>query len=434
MSTRRAACLLVPALLASGCIFVAKVHYEAGKGVPIAPETAAGGDEIVGIALSGGGSRAAVFAAAGLEALWEHGLLEQADYISSVSGGSIAASYYVKKARRDGEAVDHEFFRRFKAQMRHDYWNSIEWRQFYKFRWLSGTRRAVSLREVLDRRFLDGVTLGDLAGATPHLLINATLYDNGRRFVITTLAQDEIAIDAARAEGTVKEVAGDGALRPMTFSHERIMGAVPGDMPLSLAVAASASLPFVIGPVGVRVGSEYWHLGDGGMLDNTGVETLEQVVLRKLQDRKTPGRALILALDGGLRADEEQFTGIRNFHVAGHPDSVFDMPSRRAEAYHGVVWKVLLDEQEEHALEKHLMRYTEVELPFERLPASCGAVEELRFGEGQGEALETYIKRIPTHLKIERCDADLMELLAHLVVHRELREDYPLAHECAFRD
>lgn len=433
MLNGRVLCLLALALtlLGSGCIFVAKVHYKAEDGVPIAPEVAADDDEIIGIALSGGGSRAAVFAAAGLEALWEHGLLDQADYISSVSGGSIAASYYVKKSRRDGEAVDAEFFRRFKEQMRHDYWSSIEWRQFYKMRWLSGTRRAVSLMEVLDQRFLDGVTLGDLTSVTPRLLINATLYDNGRRFVITTLDQEEVTIDSARAEGTVKELAEEIALRPMTFADEQVMGAVPGDMPLSLAVAASASLPFVIGPVGVKVGPKYWHLGDGGMLDNTGVDTMEQVVLRKLQDREAPGRALILALDGGLRRDEEKFTGVRNFHVVGHPDAVFDMPGRRAEAYHGVVWKTLLDEQEEHVLEKRFMRYTEVVLEPHRLPDSCAAIEEFQTEEIGSETVEAYIKQIPTHLKIEECDADLMELLAHLVVHQELQDSYPLAHECS---
>jgi predicted acylesterase/phospholipase RssA len=434
MLKARILCVLALALLGTGCIFVAKVHYRAEEGVPIAPEVAADGDEIIGVALSGGGSRAAVFAAAGLEALWEHGLLEGAGYISSVSGGSIAASYYVKKRYRDGETIDAEFFRRFREEMRHDYWSAIEWRQFYKFRWLSGTRRAVSLQEVLDKRFLDGVTLGDLTAVAPHLLVNATLYDNGRRFVITTLDQDEVAIDAARAQGTAKELAENGDLRPMTFAHEQIMGSVPGDMPLSLAVAASASLPFVIGPVGVRVGPKYWHLGDGGMLDNTGVDTLEQVVLRKLQDRDAPGRALILALDGGLRQDDEKFTGMRNFHIAGHPDSVFVIPSRRAEAYHGVVWQALVDEEEQHELEKRFLRYTEVALEPHRLPDSCAMVGEFRDEAASGEILARYIAKIPTHLKIEECDADLMELLAHLVVHQELRDSYPMAHDCSFRD
>jgi hypothetical protein len=60
-------------------------------------------DLLVGVALSGGGSRAALFAAAGLEALGRvrvpggGSLLEWAGYISSVSGGSVAAAYYASR-------------------------------------------------------------------------------------------------------------------------------------------------------------------------------------------------------------------------------------------------------------------------------------------------------------------------------------------------
>ena len=59
-------------------------------------------DTIIGIAFSGGGSRAAYFSAAGLEALsrlrlspQSPSLLERVAYISSVSGGSVASSYFV---------------------------------------------------------------------------------------------------------------------------------------------------------------------------------------------------------------------------------------------------------------------------------------------------------------------------------------------------
>ena len=58
-------------------------------------------DVLVGVALSGGGSRAALFGASGLEALagvrTQEGksLLESVAHVSSVSGGSLAASSYV---------------------------------------------------------------------------------------------------------------------------------------------------------------------------------------------------------------------------------------------------------------------------------------------------------------------------------------------------
>jgi predicted acylesterase/phospholipase RssA len=58
-------------------------------------------DTLIGIAISGGGSRAALFGAASLEALAKvhvgppaHSLLEDVSVISSVSGGSMATSYF----------------------------------------------------------------------------------------------------------------------------------------------------------------------------------------------------------------------------------------------------------------------------------------------------------------------------------------------------
>jgi patatin-like phospholipase/acyl hydrolase len=58
---------------------------------------------LLGVALSGGGGRAALFGAAGLEALARiqmpsgASLIDQISHLSSVSGGSIAAAYYALK-------------------------------------------------------------------------------------------------------------------------------------------------------------------------------------------------------------------------------------------------------------------------------------------------------------------------------------------------
>ena len=63
------------------------------------PDTVADGF-FVGLALSGGGSRSANFAAACMFQLERLGLLSRVDYISSVSGGSLTAAYYCLGARR----------------------------------------------------------------------------------------------------------------------------------------------------------------------------------------------------------------------------------------------------------------------------------------------------------------------------------------------
>ncbi|ATQ76766.1 hypothetical protein CR152_21295 [Massilia violaceinigra] len=59
---------------------------------PFMPEKAA--PSTWGIALSGGGSKASAFAIGVLAGLSDHGLLDKADFISSVSGGGYAAYFY----------------------------------------------------------------------------------------------------------------------------------------------------------------------------------------------------------------------------------------------------------------------------------------------------------------------------------------------------
>ncbi|MEJ8859198.1 patatin-like phospholipase family protein [Variovorax robiniae] len=63
---------------------------------PFLPTSAKNGDRrpALGIALSGGGSKASAFGVGVLAGLADHGMLDTADYISSVSGGSYAAYFY----------------------------------------------------------------------------------------------------------------------------------------------------------------------------------------------------------------------------------------------------------------------------------------------------------------------------------------------------
>ncbi len=102
-------------------------------------------DTLIGIAISGGGSRAALFGAASLEALAKvqvgppaHSLLEDVSVISSVSGGSMATSYFAAvKPRKDvpmltasGElsAEYQTFFAQYKETMNQDYEKPLLWR------------------------------------------------------------------------------------------------------------------------------------------------------------------------------------------------------------------------------------------------------------------------------------------------------------------
>ncbi len=323
---------VVCALLTTGC--VSAVAYHAPKAGPEttcivpAPER----DLLVGVALSGGGSRAALFGAASLEALGRvrapggGSVLEQVAYLSSVSGGSIAAAYFAsQKPSREKPVLTPEgtltdeyqaFFARFREGVEQDIESALIWRQIGSFRWiLNSSLAARSLAEILNERLLGPTTLGDLAqrearGDSPQLLLNTTLYNNGRRFVITTLPQEAGHFDFFQDLRAAMARQGKTADYPPILHKrwESVLALTPLDLgidpcPVLLAgaVAGSASFPPLVGPISFEVGEEkrYWHFGDGGLYDNTGVESLLFVFLKQLQEQKAR-RALIIAFDSSF--------------------------------------------------------------------------------------------------------------------------------------
>jgi predicted acylesterase/phospholipase RssA len=207
----RAALVLLGALMLTGCASAVALR------VPKAgPETtcitpAPDREVLVGVALSGGGSRAALFGAAGLEALGRlqapggGSVLEQMTYLSSVSGGSVAATYYAsQKPPRETPVLTPEgtftaeyetFFAGAHEKLRQDFEGALLRRQLLSFRWLNSSLAARSLAEVMAERLLGSTTFVELAqrearGDSPRLIINTTLYNSGRRLALTTLPPD----------------------------------------------------------------------------------------------------------------------------------------------------------------------------------------------------------------------------------------------------
>ena len=426
---------LAAILMSGGCgIFVPnQIHYAWDDAASVscdqcAPETLE--DGFVGLAFSGGGSRAAVFAAAAAEALSRRGIMRHVTHLSSVSGGSFAAAYIGLKAPHrcdDGGAADaatcvNENFDAFTDTMRRDYFWTMELNQFRSpWRITSPSYRVSSLIEVLDDEFLGGSTFADLH-ARPALLINAADYDDGSRFVFSHLA-------------FAHEPAGDRryrqrALSANSFSRYDQMRSTPGDFPVALAVATSAAFPGLLGPVTIQMPStpdhgaprckilrpkppaecEYWHLGDGGILENTGVETLQEVILRRADGPVPFRRALILSFDAGrsldpvaLRRDEDPDFWTEDF------DRVVEIANIRAEAYRAVAWESVAQDLE---IDYELIsfRLVEAKLTEDDWPASCAPQDRHEDGILQ------HLREIPTHLDITGCDADLTEAAARRLV------------------
>ena len=288
-------------------------------------------ETLIGVAISGGGSRAALFGASGLEALAKlsvgpgHSLLQDVSMISSVSGGSMATSYFaaVKPAKdvpmvtASGELSPEyqAFFAQYKDTMNRDYEKPLLWRNISRLRWFNPAWTAKSLSEYLNSQFLNDMTFANVreresSGDIPRLLINTTLYNDGRRFVVTTLpheqTQYDLLKDVTRSMGT-RPISKE-SLELMKVKWASLQSVSPQALQLDLcpiklgaAVASSMSFPPVVGPVTFKVEGQdkYWHAGDGGLSDNMGLESLTTVSLNALQ-QETVRRVLIIAFDSSF--------------------------------------------------------------------------------------------------------------------------------------
>ncbi|MEM9233675.1 MAG: patatin-like phospholipase family protein, partial [Pseudomonadota bacterium] len=302
------AILLLSAMLLNGCVAFMpdRIHYVWNvdeTGVPGPTPQASANENFVGLAFSGGGSRAAYFAAAGAEALHERGILQQVTHISSVSGGSMAASYLATRppgSCSTGTSCTDNYFAEYKEAMRRNYFRPMAINQVTKpNRFLSPTRRASSLQNALDAAYLEEITFGNLP-SSPVLLINAASYDDGSRFVFSNrpIANEDYAETPLSIS----------TLRSRNFAQADCVTATPDDFPVSLAVATSAAFPPALGPVAIEIPpscgvtqTRYWHLGDGGILENTGVETLQEVLMLDSAAGQAPKRAVIFSFDAGKR-------------------------------------------------------------------------------------------------------------------------------------
>jgi hypothetical protein len=331
---------------------------------------------LIGLAVSGGGSRAALFAAGAFEALSkiragadQRSLLEQVSYVSSVSGGSMASSYFV--SRKPGRNVPiltpqgaltseyQDFFSRFKEDMKFDLEGLILRRQLIRLRWINPAWTAWSLAELLDESYLNGMTFRELAqreaqGDSPRLLINTTLYNNGRRFVVSTLpreaSQYDVFLDLNRLP-VARKIDEEGE-QILKARWESLHSVTPEDLKLdtcpirvAAAVVGSMSFPPIVGPISFRVKGQdkYWHVGDGGLADNTGAESLFMVFLKKLQEG-TAKRALIISFDSSfpfLVGGEELSNRAEGFTLFSYDFSrIPSIMEERATAYRSWFFRV----------------------------------------------------------------------------------------------
>ena len=272
----------------------------------------------LGLALSGGGFRSALFHVGVLARLAELDLLRKIDVISSVSGGSIIAAYYYlkvkslleKKSADDQTAPDREAYIRMVKEIETDFLAAVQKNMLMRIfidpgknaRMLgadySKTERLADLLttyffrpiwqpqgEVIkkDRIALKDISikpvLTHLSSETkvPFLIINATSLNTGHLWQFTSISAGEQRTEIKTGQDSI------GFLKKFRLDDDRLtieQRKVLYHITLGQAVAASSCVPGIFEPLEIR--NLYKsarnpltvRLVDGGLVDNQGLASL----------------------------------------------------------------------------------------------------------------------------------------------------------------
>jgi len=239
----------------------------------------------VGLAISGGGSRSAIFATAVMLELKKLGILDRVDFISSVSGGGLPAALYALEGYHGiqfddttldliGRNFQQRWFGRWFLPQ-----NIIRY-------WFADFTRSDIMAQVFDNNLFDGATFSDLNPDRPKLLINATNAGEEPAFIFS----DEEFLDLH------SDLSQYSVARAVNVSS-----ALPGVFQ-SISVTRWSSQP--PGPSRLR----YKHLFDGGPVDNLGIKTirkvLDQAVSSPSHDVVFPKNCAVIAIDAAQRTNE----------------------------------------------------------------------------------------------------------------------------------
>lgn len=308
-----------------------------GRRSPL-PATRPGADDgcFIGIAISGGGSRSANFAASTMFQLQRLGVLQRTDAISGVSGGALAAAYYCVHGKEWNPATVQKKFT-------HSYASDLIVSHFMPWNLLATTFSDYDRSDLLAENFSkhlysrDGraLTFADLRPDRPTLLINATDIQSGRRFVFCNESFDDLNSDLSK-------------------------------FPIAYAVAASSAVPVAMHHVTLRDYStsfkQYRHLMDGGTTDNLGVQALLEsydalasAPRPQGQADPYPNGAVIIVIDATANID----------HKLSDQSDVGLLHGLKAAA--GVTGTLLLNRASNATLAELIVKYSPDETPVQKL-------------------------------------------------------------------
>lgn len=277
------------------------------------------GDTALMLAFSGGGTRAAALTYGVLLELRDTGLLDEVDFVSSVSGGSFTAAYYGLYGDRIFEDFEDNF-------LRQDVEGYLFRRLFNPFRWIADAVKQRSRDEMAiehyNKLLFKGATFADMRrNEGPTILINASDLGHGVRFsfiqeYFNLLCSDISTFPVARA------VAASSAV-PVLFQPivmKNWAGCPPESTRWLREAEQRAKGNPQLEPVVARLQSyadkqqrQYIHFVDGGITDNLGLRSMYDVfeiaggageAYKKFQ-RTVPDRMVVISVDASTHPRPE---------------------------------------------------------------------------------------------------------------------------------
>ena len=262
-------------------------------------------DLALAVAISGGGHRAGNFAAGVLLALEDFrgtdgqplNILREVDYFSTVSGGGFPVGVYLGTRSDEGSSASYSFQaalnsngERYLKNLRRDYQMTLLEAAFTPE--CIGYKDAGDLLEEKFDNYLLGAKYRESGGSLvlsdvfreaasekpvelPYWFANATVYENGTRFVFTPGIISAYGIKQCTHRMKDFEIHRDGR-----------------NMPLAVGMKTSASFPVLIPATTLKCSkttdplNPFLHLVDGGLVDNQGIYTAFEVLRQDPAKRK----------------------------------------------------------------------------------------------------------------------------------------------------
>jgi NTE family protein len=319
-------------LLASGCS-VHNIPVNEPLNAPVtaivaeqqAPPISYADETLIVLTFSGGGTRAAAYSFGVLRGLdrlevptsqGPRPFLDQVDFVSGVSGGSITAAYFGLKKR----ATLDDFRERFLLKNVEDQSLSTSITPGNLIRGLSGgVNDASHLPRWLSENLFDGATFSAYAAqARPRVLINAADIFNRTPFVFSPTAFSVMCSDLNKYP--IADAVASSAAVPIAFAPiviESYAGKCGAPLPdWAIKARNNTNAPPLLRSMATALASyhngsvRYVKLLDGGLVDNYGVSgfTIARLSANAPYEPLTPHqavklrRALFLVVDAGRAA------------------------------------------------------------------------------------------------------------------------------------